>query len=79
MATPVIAGAGAFETLKLLRGEAGATMQAFPLALGMAASLVAGLTAIHVLLRYLRTNSLTVFVLYRLVLAALVVVVFLSR
>jgi undecaprenyl-diphosphatase len=79
MATPVIAGAGAYETLKLIRGEIGATAQVGPLAVGMVASLVAGLAAIHFLLRYLRTNTLTLFVVYRLVLAIVVIVFFLAR
>jgi undecaprenyl-diphosphatase len=79
MATPVIAGAGAFETLKLVRGDIGAELSLGPLVVGMVAALISGLVAIHFLLRYLRSNSLTVFVVYRLVLAAVVVVVFLGR
>ena len=50
-----------------------------PLVVGMLAALVAGLAAIHFMLRYLRTNTLTIFVVYRLVVAAVVIVVFLSR
>jgi undecaprenyl-diphosphatase len=79
MATPVIAGAGGFETLKLIRGDLGAAVELGPLVIGMVAALVAGLAAIHFLLRYLRTNTLTVFVVYRLALAAIVLVVFLAR
>jgi undecaprenyl-diphosphatase len=79
MATPVIAGAGAFETLKLIRGEAGPDLQIAPLVVGMVAALVSGLAAIHFLLRYLRSHSLTVFVVYRLVIAAFVAVLLLVR
>lgn len=79
MATPVIAGAGAFETLKLIRGQAGPDLQLAPLVVGMVAALVSGLAAIHFLLRYLRSNSLTVFVVYRLAIAALVAVVLVVR
>jgi undecaprenyl-diphosphatase len=79
MATPVIAGAGAFETLKLIRGEAGPDLQIAPLVVGMVAALVSGLAAIHFLLRYLRSNSLTVFVVYRLAIAAIVAVVLVVR
>ncbi|MGZ8501697.1 MAG: undecaprenyl-diphosphate phosphatase [Candidatus Limnocylindrales bacterium] len=78
MATPITAAAGAYETLQLLRGEAGGGITAGPLVVGMIAALVAGFAAIHLLLRYLRTNSLTIFVVYRLVLAAVVVAFFLS-
>jgi undecaprenyl-diphosphatase len=38
---------------------------------------VSGMIAIGFLLRYLRTRSLTVFVVYRLILAAVVVIVWL--
>jgi undecaprenyl-diphosphatase len=78
MATPITAAAGAYEIFKLVRGEAGGGMAAGPLVVGMVASLVSGLAAIHLLLRYLRTNTLTIFVIYRLVLAAVVIVFFLS-
>jgi len=43
------------------------------------ASFVSGLLAIGVLLRYVRTRSLNVFVWYRLVLAAVVLVAWLAR
>ncbi len=79
MATPVTAAAGAYETVKLIKGDAGATVDLLPLIVGMVAALIAGLAAIHFLLRYLRTRSLLIFVIYRLVLAAIVVVVILGR
>jgi undecaprenyl-diphosphatase len=43
----------------------------------MLAAFVSGMLAIGFLLRYLRTRSLNVFVAYRLILAAIVVVVWL--
>ncbi len=79
MATPITAAAGAYETVKLIKGDAGAPVDLLPLVVGMTAALISGLAAIHFLLRYLRTNSLAVFVVYRLVLAAIVVVVLLGR
>jgi undecaprenyl-diphosphatase len=79
MATPIIAGAGVFEARKLLAGEAGVPVQAGPLVVGMVAALVAGLAAIHAMLRYLRTRSYFIFVVERIVIAALVLIVFLSR
>ncbi|MDP9482468.1 MAG: undecaprenyl-diphosphate phosphatase [Chloroflexota bacterium] len=78
MATPITAAAGAYEIVQLVRGEAGGGFAAGPLVVGMVAALISGFAAIHLLLRYLRTNSLTIFVIYRLVLAAVVVVFFLS-
>ncbi len=79
MAAPVIAGAGLFEARKLVTGEAGVQVAAMPLAVGFLAALVSGLIAIWGLLRYLRSNSLGVFIGYRLVAAAVVVVVLLAR
>jgi undecaprenyl-diphosphatase len=78
MATPVIAGAGLWELRKLASGEAGVDVPLLPLVAGMLGALVAGITAISVLLRYLRTHPTTVFVVYRLVLAAVVVVAWLG-
>jgi undecaprenyl-diphosphatase len=79
MAAPVIAGAGVFEARKLVSGEAGVQVAAAPLVVGFVAALVSGLIAIWALLRYLRSNSLAIFIAYRLVAAAVVVVVLLAR
>jgi undecaprenyl-diphosphatase len=78
MATPVIAGAGLWELRKLVTGEAGVEVPLAPLLVGMIGALVAGIAAISVLLRYLRTHPTTVFVAYRLALAAVVVVAWLG-
>ncbi len=78
MATPVTAGAGLFEARKLLTGEAGVDVAIAPLLVGMIAALGSGLVAIHFMLRYLRTRSLSVFVAYRVVLAAVVLVAWLG-
>jgi undecaprenyl-diphosphatase len=78
MATPITAGAGVYETRKLLAGEAGVDVQVAPLVAGMVAALAAGLAAIAILLRFLRTHPTTIFIAYRLVLAAVVVVAWLG-
>ena len=78
MATPITAGAGLWEARKILAGEAGVDLPLVPLFAGMLASLVAGLLAITVLLRYLRSHGVGVFVAYRLVLAAVVVIAWLG-
>jgi len=79
MATPITAAAAAYESVKLVRGDLGIAVEWLPLIAGMVAALLSGLLAISVLLRFLRTRSLNVFVAYRLVLAAVVLVVFLER
>jgi undecaprenyl-diphosphatase len=78
MATPVIAGAGAWEGLKLLRGQETVAVSVGPLVVGVVAALVAGVLAIEVTLRFLRSHPVTVFVVYRLVVAAIVLVAWFS-
>ena len=79
MATPITAGAVIFEARQLLTGEAGVTIDIGPLIVGLIASFVSGLIAIRVLMDYVRTRSLDIFVVYRVGLAVLVVVVWLAR
>ena len=78
MATPITAGAGIWEARKILSGEAGVDLPVLPLLAGMIAALLAGLVAIAVLLRYLRTHGVGIFVVYRIALAAFVVVAWLN-
>jgi undecaprenyl-diphosphatase len=79
MATPVTAGAAVFELRKVISGEAGVDVSVEPLVVGMVAAFISGMLAIGVLLRYVRTRSLNVFVGYRLVLAGVVLVAWLAR
>jgi undecaprenyl-diphosphatase len=74
MATPITAAAAGYESLKLIRGDLGVQVEVLPLIAGMVAALISGLLAIAVLLRFLRTRSLNVFVAYRIVLAAIVLI-----
>lgn len=78
MATPVIAGAGGWEALKLVRGQDSVSVSVGPLVVGVVAALVAGLLAIEVTLRFLRSHPVTVFVGYRLVVAAIVLLAWFS-
>jgi undecaprenyl-diphosphatase len=75
MATP-ITPAPALRDPQAATGRRAST-SARPLVVGMIAAFVSGSLAIGFLLRYLRTRSLDVFVVYRLVLARVVVVVWL--
>lgn len=78
MATPITAGAGIWEVRKLVAGEAGVVVDPAPLVVGLLAALISGLAAISILLRYLRSHPTTVFVVYRLALAAVIVVAWLG-
>ena len=79
MAAPVTAGAALFELRKIVTGEAGVDVSIEPLIVGMVAAFMSGMLAIGVLLRYVRTRSMNVFVWYRLVLAGIVLVAWLAR
>lgn len=78
MSGPIIAGAVLFEARKLLSPGSGLSGHLDLLLAGVVAAFVAGLLAIHVLLTYVRRHSLSVFVAYRIALAAAVVVWLLS-
>jgi undecaprenyl-diphosphatase len=77
LAAPTIAGAGLFEAYHVIRGEALVTPEPAALAVGVFASLVTGLLAIHWLLSWFRRHGPGVFVVYRVLLAAFVLVVLL--
>jgi undecaprenyl-diphosphatase len=76
MATPITAAAAAYEVLKVVRGG-GVPVEVVPIAAGLVASFGFGVLAIAVLLRYLRTRSTDIFVAYRVILAAFVLVIWL--
>jgi len=78
MAVPIIAGAGLWKGRELLSGGL-ASSDIAPLAAGFTASLIAGVIAIVWMLGYLRRHSYDIFVGYRLIAAAVVVVWLLSR
>ena len=78
MATPVIAGAGLFELKKLVGGQVVGDVNGGAILIGFVAAAVSGLAAIHLLLRFVRNHPMTVFVAYRLLLAAVVVIVVLA-
>jgi undecaprenyl-diphosphatase len=60
-----------------VRGE-GVPIQVVPMVAGLLMSLVFGVLAIAVLLRFLRTRSTDIFVAYRVILAAVVLIIWLS-
>ena len=78
MAAPIIAGAGAWELLKVVRGGTDVAIQVGPLIAGMAAAFLSGLAAIAFLLRWLTNHPLDIFVWYRIGLAALIIVALLT-
>ena len=80
MSTPIIFGAGVLKFPKMLREMHAGTSHVGWTALlaGLVASAVVGAIVIRWLLAYLRTRTYDVFVLYRLAVAVLIVVVWLS-
>ena len=77
MATPITAAAAAYELLTVLRGE-GIAVEVAPLAAGLIASFVFGVIAISGLLSFLRTRSTDVFIAYRVIIAAAVLILWLG-
>jgi undecaprenyl-diphosphatase len=78
MSAPIIAGAGAWEALKVVRGQGTVAIEPAPLLVGFVTAMVAGLAAIHFLLRWVSRHPLTIFAVYRLVLAGIVIIWFLA-
>ena len=76
MGIPIIAGAGLWKARHVVTGEAGDVDLAV-LAAGVIAAFLAGLVAIGFMLRYLRDHSTGIFIAYRLVAAAVFVVLLL--
>jgi undecaprenyl-diphosphatase len=77
MGIPIIAGAGIWKARTIVTGSAGDVDLAV-LAAGVIAAAVAGWLAIGLLLRYLRTHSTAIFIAYRLVAAAVFLVLILA-
>jgi undecaprenyl-diphosphatase len=77
LATPITLGAGLYGSRRLFI-EPHSGMEWLALGAGFAASAIAGLLAIGFLLAWLRSRSVTVFSLYRLAFAALIVVLVLA-
>jgi undecaprenyl-diphosphatase len=77
MATPVVAGAGVFEALKLVKST-DVKPDSHLIVIGFVAAAISGLLAIRFMLAFLRRQSVYSFVVYRVLLAAAVFVVLLS-
>ena len=73
LATPITLGAGLYGSRKLLT-ETHTGVEWVAIVVGFAAAAVSGLVAIRFLLAWLRSRSLTIFSLYRVAFAALIVV-----
>jgi undecaprenyl-diphosphatase len=78
MAAPITAGAGLFQLRHLASGGVPADERA-AFVIGIAASFAVGMFAIGVLLRYLRTHNLDIFVVYRIALGILVLLLAVLR
>jgi undecaprenyl-diphosphatase len=78
LSTPIVFGAGMMALKKVLHeGMPAQEWAAF--GWGFASAAVFGYIAIHFLINFLRSNSMTAFVVYRIVFAALMVAVFMLK
>jgi undecaprenyl-diphosphatase len=71
MATPIVAGTGVWEARKLI-GQPDLLDQSRLMAIGFVAAAASGIIAIHFVLQYVKHRPLTLFVVYRVALAAAV-------
>jgi undecaprenyl-diphosphatase len=71
LAVPVITGAGLKKFIEML--SSGESIAWLPVLIGAGVSFVVGLTAIHFMLRFVRTHTLWPFIWYRLILASFVI------
>jgi undecaprenyl-diphosphatase len=79
MSLPVIGGAGVYEGIRLLRGGGLPSGFGGAFAVGMAAAGITGFAAVWGLLRFVRRRSFTPFVVYRVVVGAIVLAVAATR
>jgi len=78
MSTPVIAGAGLWTARKFLTHEAGPNPEMNVIVIGFIAAAISGFVAIRFMLAFLRSKSVNVFVVYRVLAAIAVFIVLLS-
>lgn len=71
---PIILGAGGLQFLTLLLGG-GEQVHIFPLSIAVLSAFVSGLAAIHFLVRFLRAHTLMPFIVYRVLLATVILIV----
>lgn len=72
MSAPIIFGSAVSSLLKIVKMKGSAELGLLPLLVGIGASFVFGYLSIRFLLRYVSKNSFNIFVIYRLILASLV-------
>ena len=75
---PIILGSGLKKLLDL-QNEQSADIINFPLLLSFITAFAVGLICIHFLLRYLKNHTLNIFIIYRLTLAAIVLLFIISK
>jgi undecaprenyl-diphosphatase len=76
MSLPIIAGAGLFEGFEVVRDGGIPDDYVAPFLWGMVAAAISSFFVIALLLKFLQTHTFTPFVIYRIVVGALVIVIF---
>ncbi len=72
LSTPIIFGAGLYHVLKMFKGGGSSTFITLPYVLGFLAAIVSSYLTIKFLLRFLQRHTFIIFVIYRLIVAAVV-------
>jgi undecaprenyl-diphosphatase len=76
MSLPIIAGAGLFEAFEVFRDGGIPDRYVAPFLWGMLAAAISSFVVIALLLKFLQTHTFTPFVIYRVVVGALVILIF---
>jgi undecaprenyl-diphosphatase len=76
MSLPIIAGAGLFEAFEVVRDGGIPDRYVAPFLWGMLAAAISSFVVIALLLKFLQTHTFTPFVIYRVVVGALVILIF---
>jgi undecaprenyl-diphosphatase len=78
LSTPVILGAGVYKLIKALT-DVSITVEWIPLVIGFVVSAIVGLGVIKFLMEFIKKQKLTVFVIYRAILAGVILVMVLVK
>ncbi len=79
LSTPIIFGAGMMQMKKLFIDRGLQQGELMPFVIGFLTASIVGLFAIHFLMNYLKNRTMNIFVIYRVLFAILLVIVFLAK
>jgi len=79
LSTPIIAGAAVYQFVFKSSELVMAEILSLPFLVGILTAMIVGFLSIKFLMQYLKTSNFNIFVIYRLIIAAILVVVYIIR